>query len=103
MIEQIVSTDCPIQFDEAAFARWNIPYAIAQPRFSSSSKGQGPSTGEEGGGNSNGADGDQQDAQDVVQSMDDELKRMPMWWILELIPMTYTFQNAQDKWVTRWR
>jgi hypothetical protein len=103
MIEQIVSADCPILFDPAAFAQLKIPYAIAQPSFSSPPKGQGPSTSAEEGGDSNGAGGDQQDAQDVVQSMDDELKKKPMWWILEIIPMTYTFQNAQDKWVTRWR
>jgi hypothetical protein len=103
MIEQIVSAECPILFDEAAFARRKIPYAITQRRFSLPAKGQGPATGEEEGGDSNGAGGDQQDALDVVQSMDDELKRKPMWWILEIIPMTYTFQNAQDKWVTRWR
>jgi hypothetical protein len=95
MIEQIVGAECPIMFDQDAFARWNIPVAIAQQGYSSPSNGQG--------GDGDGADGDQQDAQDVVQPIDDELKRNPMWWLLEIMPMSYTFQNAQDKWATRWR
>jgi hypothetical protein len=87
MIEQIVDTDCPIMFDLAAFGRWNIPQAIARD--------QPP--------NGNGAESNQQDNLDVVQRISDPLKRNLSWWFLETTPMSYTFQNPQDEWVTRWR
>ncbi|KAH9962729.1 hypothetical protein BGW80DRAFT_1354174 [Lactifluus volemus] len=86
MIEQIVDTDCPIMFDLAAFDRWSIPVAIAthQPR------------------NGNDTESNQQDTRDVEQSMTDPLKRNLLWWFFETTPMSYTFQNPQDEWVTRW-
>ncbi|KAI0248360.1 hypothetical protein BJV78DRAFT_1131681 [Lactifluus subvellereus] len=106
MIEQIVGADCPILLDLSVFARWNIPVAIVQQGYSSRSQGRSaPKSGErdgDGDGDGDGADSDQQDAQDVVQPVDDELRANPAWWILEILPMSYAFQDAQDKWTTRW-
>jgi hypothetical protein len=83
MIEQIVDTDCPIVFDWAAFARWDIPLAIAQKKEHTF-----PS---------------QQDAQDLVQPTHDALKWNPIWWLLEFLPLSYSFQNANDLWETHRR
>jgi hypothetical protein len=93
MIKQIVQSDTQILFDFDAFSRWNIPTSI----------GQDPPP--QGGGNSTGNDVDvaSQDAQDAVQPITDQLWKMPLWWILEIIPMSYTYQNAQDKWITTFR
>jgi hypothetical protein len=90
MIEQIVQSNTHILFDYDAFARWNIPSSI----------GQDPPP--EGGGNStgNGANVEALDAQDAVQPITDPLWKMPLWWILEVFPTSYTYQNAQDKWIT---
>jgi hypothetical protein len=79
MIEQIVATDCPIMFNFSAFSRWKIPVAIAQKGNTGSPK---------------------EDAQDVVQPIHDQLKLHPIWWILELLPLKYAYQDAQFKWIT---
>ena len=89
MIEQIVqsNTHAQILFDHNAFARWNIPISIVQgprPKGNSTSDGDVASL----------------DAQDAVQKITDQLWKMPLWWILEILPMTYVYQNAQDKWKT---
>jgi hypothetical protein len=90
MIEQIVQSNTHILFDYDAFARWSIPTSI----------GQDPPL--EGGGNSTGNDTNVEalDAQDAVQPITDPLWKMPLWWILEIFPTSYTYQNAQDRWVT---
>lgn len=79
MIEQIVAAKCEIIFNESAFARWKIPVAILRKEHTASSK---------------------QDAQDVVQPIHDQLVLNPVWWILEFLPLRYTYQNAQYEWIT---
>jgi hypothetical protein len=93
MIEQIVQSNTQILFDYDALSRWHIHASI----------GQDPPPQE--GGNSTGNDADVEalDAQDAVQPITDQLWKMPLWWILEIIPLTYTYQNAQDKWITTFR
>jgi len=93
MIEQIMRSSPSILFDHTAFARWNIPTSI----------GQDPPPG--GGGISTGNDGDVEtlDAQDALQPITDQLWKMPLWWILEIFPTSYTYQDAQDRWITTYR
>jgi hypothetical protein len=90
MIEQIVQSNTQILFDYDVFSRWNIPISI----------GQGPPP--EGGSNSTGnhVDVASLDAQDAVQKITDPLWKQPLWWILEIFPTSYTYQNAQEKWIT---
>ena len=90
MIKQIVQSNPQILFDYDAFSRWNIPINIGRdlpPKI---------------GGNSTGihVDVESLDAQDAVQPITDPLWKMPLWWILEIFPTWYTYQNAQDKWIT---
>jgi len=66
------------------FRSWNIPTSI----------GQVPSQG------GNDANVAALDAEDAVQPITDQLVKQPLWWILEIVPMTYAYQNAQDKWIT---
>jgi hypothetical protein len=89
MIEQIVRSNTQILFDYDAFSRWNIPTGI----------GQDPPP--QGGGNSTGKDADVTpiDAQDAVQPITDELWKRPLWWILEIFPTSYWYQNARDRWI----
>jgi hypothetical protein len=90
MVEQIVQSNTQILFDYDTFSRWNIPISIAQ------------NPPPEGGGNSTGKHVDvaSLDAQDAVQKITDPLWKQPLWWILEIFPTSYTYQNAQDKWIT---
>jgi hypothetical protein len=94
MIEQIAQTNTQILFDYDAFPRWNIPISIVHD--------PPPKTG----GNSTGnhVDAAAVDAEDVVLKITDPLWKpswkQPLWWILEIFPTSYTYQNAQDKWIT---
>jgi len=90
MIEQIVQSNTHILFDYDAFARWNIPTSIGQATQGGKTMG-------------NNADVAALDAQDAVQAIHDKLRIQPLWWILEIFPTFYTYQNAQDKWITTFR
>ncbi|KAI0275275.1 hypothetical protein BC834DRAFT_921341 [Gloeopeniophorella convolvens] len=91
MIQEVMLNECGVLFDMEAFARWNIPLTIGQP-FESNPPPDGDAPPVD----------DPQEAQDVVQPIDDELKKTPVWWLLEIVPTSYTYQNTQDKWITKW-
>ncbi|KAH8989053.1 hypothetical protein EDB92DRAFT_1947605 [Lactarius akahatsu] len=42
------------------------------------------------------------DAEDAVEKMGDQLKKNRFWWVLEIIPTYYVWQNEKDAWVGRW-
>lgn len=89
MIEQIVQSNTHILFNYDAFPRWNIPTSIGYHP----PEGKGDST-------SNNGDVAALYAEDATQPLTDELLKKPLWWILEILPMLYTYQNAQTKWVS---
>ncbi|KAG8981418.1 hypothetical protein FRB90_007270 [Tulasnella sp. 427] len=35
---------------------------------------------------------------DVLSPVHDELKRMPLWWVLEVLPMIKSWQNENGEW-----
>jgi len=101
MVQEIVRADCAILFDYGAFEQWGIPIDIGKENDPPTSlavneaSGSDPETGGP-------VTENQADALDVVQPMHDQLKKMPLWWILEIMFTSYTYQNVQDKWVTSW-
>ncbi|KAH8987753.1 hypothetical protein EDB86DRAFT_2949235 [Lactarius hatsudake] len=101
MIQEVIRADCSIQFDMSAFARWNIPITIGQDPSTSGAPSQG---GENGKGRTEGSatENDRIDALDIVQPIHDDLVDVPVWWLLEIVPTQFTYQNAQGKWVTGW-
>ncbi|KAH9045010.1 hypothetical protein EDB84DRAFT_1634778 [Lactarius hengduanensis] len=42
------------------------------------------------------------DAEDAVEKMGDQLKKNRFWWVLEIIPTYYVWQNEKDAWVGKW-
>ena len=40
--------------------------------------------------------------QDVLTDIHDQLKSQPMWWMLELMPMKFTWQEANGTWKSKW-
>jgi len=40
--------------------------------------------------------------EDVLAAIHDRLKTKPMWWILELMPMKFTWQEADGTWKSKW-
>ncbi|KAH9059128.1 hypothetical protein EDB87DRAFT_1791652 [Lactarius vividus] len=99
MIQEARRAECGIQFDLNAFPRWNIPVAIG-PDPSTSDH---PSLRSRNGGTEGlAAEDDRVDALDIVQPIHDDLVDVPVWWLLEIVPTQFTYQNAQEKWVTSW-
>jgi hypothetical protein len=84
MVREVVASQCGIIFDQAAFAHNFIPSFSFPHAFSAGSSGRN-------------ADLDKLDA---VQPIHDELQTAPSWWLLEVIPLHYIFQNARGTWRT---
>ena len=97
MVKEIISSQCGIQFDSEAMARLNISASL--PPSPAGSKlvlgGNGAAT----------ADPPitPMDATDAVQPLHDTLKSQPLWWLLEIIPLPFTWQNAKGVWKKKWR
>jgi hypothetical protein len=104
MVQEIVRANCGILFDYDAFEQWGIPIAIGKDIHPPTSLAADQASGS-GNDIDNGAAVAeyQADAVDVVQPMHDQLKKQLLWWILEMMFTSYTYQNQQDNWVTRWR
>ncbi|KAI0086458.1 hypothetical protein BDY19DRAFT_344031 [Irpex rosettiformis] len=39
---------------------------------------------------------------DAIQPIDDELARNKLWWLLEIVPTSYTYQDGRGVWHTKW-
>ncbi|KAI0801922.1 hypothetical protein BC629DRAFT_153777 [Irpex lacteus] len=39
---------------------------------------------------------------DAMQAIDDELVQNKWWWILEVVPTSYTYQDGRGEWHTKW-
>lgn len=39
---------------------------------------------------------------DAQQPIDDELSKNKWWWLLEIIPMSYTYQDGSGRWHHKW-
>jgi hypothetical protein len=98
MMQEIVRANCGILFDYDAFTQWDIPTTIGQEDSPTISLATNQASGSGGPVTEN-----QADAVDDVQPMHDQLKAIPLWWLLEIIPTSYTYQNLKNKWVTKWR
>ena len=104
MIQEIVRANCGILFDYDAFGQWGIPITIGKENYTLTSPAADQASGSgTGTGTGGAATEDPADAIDAAKPMHDQLKKMPLWWILEIMFTSYTYQNPQDKWVTTWR
>lgn len=95
MLQEVVRAECSILFDFDAFARWNLPITIGRGPYIPTSQPANQASG-------SGSGSNQADALDIVQPMHDQLKEVPAWWLLEIVPTSYTYQTPKDKWVTHW-
>ena len=125
MVKQIVRAQCGIIFDRDALHAANIPGSLfASPGFpvtppprekrwpskqAGSSTGHGNSTSTDARPSTSDEDCEQLerplglDKQHAVQPLHDELKRSPLWWLLEVLPMTYNWQEPNGRWHTSWK
>jgi uncharacterized protein (DUF2235 family) len=122
MVREIMKTRCHILFDETALKEWSIsaelfkqapdpeltretsdftlyipqvtPTPPKTPDMSIALGSAGPEAGM--------PESLDADALNAVQSIGDQLKRNVFWWVIEIIPTNYMWQNEQDEWVRRW-
>jgi hypothetical protein len=108
MIQELVRADCGILFDVDAFARWNIhitsiaeppplqsPQTLQEPAENNDLIKLGKSPG------TDVCDLKSQVIRDLGQKIEDQLKNIPLWWLLEIFPTTYRFlDHISGKWRT---
>jgi uncharacterized protein (DUF2235 family) len=76
MVKEVMNSECGIIFDETELVRWSIPStATAAP-----------------------PDSAELDNEDAVQPIHDQLVENPIWWLLEIVPLHYTWQDAHNVW-----
>ena len=117
MVKQVVLSQCGILFDHAALRRADIDIStivITDPHqptvgdfWKKGSKvPKSPSTES---GREDADSHDDQDAaelwpsdQDVLADCHDALKGRKAWWMLEILPTKYAWQEANGKWNAKW-
>lgn len=120
MVREILKTRSHIFFDETALNEWGIsmemikqaPHSDLMHRFHNPqvaptppettdmpSLGQGWAGTEVTPTSPESLDAD---ALDAVQGAGDQLKSNVFWWLIEIIPTNYMWQNRQDEWVGGW-
>lgn len=80
MVREAMAASCDIKFDAGALKRANIDLQL-EP----------------------GAPELEMDAIDALEPIHDELKANPLWWLLEIIPLQYSWQDAKGVWHRKWR
>ena len=44
-----------------------------------------------------------EDTEDATKPLYDGLRKQPLWWILEVIPLPFSWQDAEGQWHKRWK
>lgn len=109
MVREIVNSQCGILFDAMALKRNRIDISYFASPFSVSPVLSKPLDGipepifEQPTPEPVPEPEPTQDVQNAMQPIHDELKLTTLWWILELIPLSYTYQDGQGVWHKLWR
>ena len=124
MVKQVILSQCGIKFDAAALRRADIDVSTivlvgptqptveqvwrrkSEAEAEASSQASPGSFGEDGSGEYMLQKGKDKDAetqawpreQDILADIHDQLKLQPLWWLLELIPMKFTWQEDDGTW-----
>lgn len=122
MVKQVILSQSGIKFDEIALRRAEIDVstvilvAPTKPNVELEVE-VGPalptpltSPGEDGSGEDMIRKGQNNDVgdqswprqQDVLADIHDQMKRQPLWWFLEFLPMKTTWQEADGTWKSEW-
>ncbi|KAJ8481473.1 hypothetical protein ONZ45_g15310 [Pleurotus djamor] len=109
MVREVMAAQCGVQFDQAALGRLNIPLAFpvipsTTLKLAKSDEGEGqlklvPDQ-------LNFSDANpalEMEQQDAVTQIHDQLKAQKLWWLLEIIPLHYSWQEMDGSWVRSFR
>jgi hypothetical protein len=124
MVREVVKANCGVRFDPTAIGQWNIPSEEIRPSIAhepsdatlyEGTTSQNRISYEDELRNSASGKSNEwkaEDARCVEQSFDnkdalkeevDQLKKRRLWWILEILPTYYAWQDEHDRWVGGWR
>ena len=127
MVKQVILSQCGIKFDAAALRRADIDVSTivlvgptqptveqvwrrkSEAEAGTSSQASPGSSGEDGSGEYTPRKGKDKGAetqawpreQDVLADIHDRLKSQPLWWLLELMPMRFTWQEDDGTWKSK--
>ena len=104
-MQEILRADCGILFDFDAFAQWGIPITIGRDLYPATSLAANDANGSDNCTGDPVSENDQLKVEvlNIVQPPHDQLKAKLWWWLLEILPTSYTYQTPQDNWVTKRR
>jgi hypothetical protein len=127
MVEQVMRSQCGIKFDDAALRRVGIdvsfvapgaptiPTVGEEPEADAGAAHSSPQESQISLGNDDNGEYVVQDGkprrvkertwdreQDVETDINDQLEAKPGWWLLEFLPMRFTWQEDDGKWKTKW-
>ena len=97
MVEQVVRSGCGIKFNDAALLKADIIVPTIQI-----TSDNGGNTTRRRGLRVETAEQARLRQQDVQANVNDELKRKPLWWLLEFLPVKFTWQESDGTWKSRW-
>ena len=82
MVRQIVESKCGILLDKDALEKLHIPIGDLTPSQIEEAAAR--------------------EAKDALAPMHNAFRMMPLWWILELLPSSYIWQDADGRWRKTW-
>ena len=105
MVREVIASQCGILFDSAAMSSLNVHIDLPVQQFFAlpvpTKSSNGPSL------TVRTPAPDERDASldkvDALEPTHDELKLKPIWWVLEVIPLPFSWQDAKGFWHRRWR
>jgi hypothetical protein len=87
MVRQVMASRCGILFDDAALVRCGIPNSVLLD------------------GSCTKATEEEKKLHDMhaMQSIHDQLKKAPLWWLLEIMPLHFSSQDEEGVWHVEYR
>ena len=104
MVREIIASKCGIQFDTTMMAKFDVnPVMPPEQYYSTSLHNANASTHKPQATSSEdqpkpSEKDETSDAADAVKPLHDELALMPIWWILEVIPLSFSWQDKLGQW-----
>jgi hypothetical protein len=86
MVHEVMKSQCGVMFDEQALSRASIPHYNFLIKSVSPIDGR-PNL----------------DTADALEPLHDVLKVNVMWWLLEIVPSHYSWQDDKGVWHKEWK
>ena len=97
MVDQVNESGCGIKFDDAALGAAGIEDSVVASSNSPGEEGDKEHVITQGGNRRNPLKGD------IEAPTHDELKKNIAWWLLEVLPTKFTWQEDDGTWKSKWR